>query len=109
MMTFQMTFLDAWILDLQDDYTQNIKLFSREIILPDILKLTEERKKEDPEKKCFKCGAGKREDGRKLLKCRGCLMARYCDETCQAEDWARHRGYCLVLQEELDNRTTEVD
>ena len=35
-MPFQMTLLDAWILDLEEDYTQNIKLFSREVILPDI-------------------------------------------------------------------------
>ena len=108
-MSFQMTFLDAWILDLEDDYTQNIKMFSREVVLPDILKLTERMEKVDPDKKCFKCGAIKRVDGSKLLKCRGCLLARYCDETCQSEDWQRHRGYCLVLQEEMEIRATEVD
>ena len=108
-MPFQMTFLDAWILDLEKDYTQNIKLFSREVVLPDILKLTERTEKEDPAKKCFKCNASKREDGSKLLKCRGCLVARYCGETCQSEDWSRHRGYCLVLQEQMEIRAAEVD
>ena len=108
-MPFQMTFLDALILDLEKDYTHNIKLFSREVVLPDILKLTERTEKEEPDKKCFKCAASKREDGGKLLKCRGCLLARYCGEPCQSEDWTRHRGYCLVLQEEMEIRATEVD
>ena len=95
----QMTFIDAWILDLGDCYTRHIKMFSREKILTDILRLTESLTREESERKCFKCGGTKRQADGKFLKCLGCLRASYCEVTCQTLDWPRHRGYCLVLQE----------
>ena len=33
-----------------------------------------------------------------LLKCSGCMRARYCDQECQEEDWGRHRDWCVSKQ-----------
>ena len=42
-----------------------------------------------------------------LLKCSGCMRARYCDQRCQEADWARHGGYCEARQRK--KRLAEVD
>ena len=46
----------------------------------------------------------------RLLRCRGCRRARYCDAQCHAADWERHQGYCVDKQkrrkEEKDEKTT---
>ena len=34
----------------------------------------------------------------KLLKCSGCMRARYCGQRCQEADWERHGGYCEARQ-----------
>ena len=92
----QLTFFDAWILDLGDGYTRNIKKFSREKNLPDILRLTE---REEEERKCFKCGTVEGE----LVECLLCRRASYCSASCQSSDWARHRRYCAILQQMARN------
>ena len=51
---------------------------------------------------CWMCHA----QGR-LLKCSGCMRARYCDQRCQEADWARHGGYCEARQRK--KRLAEVD
>ena len=43
---------------------------------------------------CWSCHAEE-----KLLKCRGCFIAWYCDMECQAADWSRHSKFCLKTQE----------
>jgi hypothetical protein len=34
-----------------------------------------------------------------LLKCKNCLVARYCGRECQVKEWAVHKSYCVRLQE----------
>ena len=48
---------------------------------------------------CWNCHSSGDEDGVKLLKCEGCRRARYCDPECQAEDWDRHKEFCVKMQE----------
>ena len=52
---------------------------------------------------CWMCHA----QGTLLLKCSGCMRARYCDQRCQEADWARHGGYCEARQRK--KRLAEVD
>ena len=37
---------------------------------------------------CVVCGA------ETTLRCAGCLMARYCGDACQRDDWLAHKPHC---------------
>jgi len=41
---------------------------------------------------CWMC----KKPGKGMLKCSVCRKARYCGETCQWEDWGRHRKFCKI-------------
>jgi hypothetical protein len=41
---------------------------------------------------CLTCGQRKS----KMSVCKSCGMARYCDRSCQAKDWAVHRDLCAL-------------
>jgi len=41
-----------------------------------------------------------------LLKCKNCLVARYCGRDCQVKEWSRHKPYCVRLQKPQRNQQT---
>ena len=32
-----------------------------------------------------------------ILKCKGCMVARYCSQSCQDEDLSKHKKQCSLL------------
>ena len=50
---------------------------------------------------CHKWG-----DTKKILKCRGCLHARYCCKEHQVADWAKHKVICKQLKEKAKSYNT---
>jgi hypothetical protein len=49
---------------------------------------------------CWKCGI----TASSLLKCSGCRKARYCGESCQREDWGKHKDWCGKRKEIREKR-----
>lgn len=43
---------------------------------------------------CHNCGKGKKEDGKELMKCSRCRIARYCSSECQRGNWKEHKKVC---------------
>lgn len=43
---------------------------------------------------CHNCGKDKKEDGKELMKCSRCRIARYCSSECQRGDWKEHKKVC---------------
>lgn len=43
---------------------------------------------------CHHCGKDKKEDGKELMKCSRCRIARYCSSECQRGDWKEHKKVC---------------
>ena len=46
--------------------------------------------------------------GRSLLKCSVCRKARYCGETCQWEDWGRHRKICKSREKRREGKRKRI-
>jgi len=53
---------------------------------------------------CWNCHSTEEENGGKLLKCESCRRARYCNSECQAEDWDRHKEFCLKMQKRREEK-----
>jgi len=49
---------------------------------------------------CWMCA----KPGKGMLKCSVCRKARYCGETCQWEDWGRHKKMCRVEGEKREEK-----
>ena len=60
---------------------------------------------EDHKTLCWSCHAPS--STVRLLRCRGCRRARYCDAQCHAADWERHQGYCVDKQQKRENKEKE--
>ena len=45
-----------------------------------------------------KC-CGKLPNGAKVLQCKGCKAAKYCNKKCQKEHWSEHRVLCSAIQD----------
>ena len=65
---------------------------------------------------CWSCNV----ENVSLLKCRGCMKARYCGDKCQEDDWPRHGDWCEIkrskrekqrktMKEEPNIEMSEVD
>ena len=39
-----------------------------------------------------------------LLRCGGCMKARYCGQRCQEEDWGRHGAWCRRRERKVEKR-----
>lgn len=59
---------------------------------------TEAAVEEPLELRCASCGAAP-VPGRKLRKCGGCMMVRYCSTDCQRDHWAAHKEACRREQQ----------
>ena len=46
--------------------------------------------------------------GRSLHKCSVCRKARYCGETCQLEDWGRHRKICRSREKRREGKRKRI-
>ena len=55
---------------------------------------------ESDDRICWTCGI----TASSLLKCSGCRKARYCGESCQREDWGRHKDWCGKRKEVREKR-----
>ena len=67
----------------------------------------EEKGRKGKVRECWNCGASTDCEGVSLLKCQGCKRARYCDVTCQTEDWEQHREYCQEVQDRREARRAD--
>eukprot|EP00092_Neocalanus_flemingeri_P090349 GFUD01114429.1.p1 GENE.GFUD01114429.1~~GFUD01114429.1.p1 ORF type:complete len:630 (+),score=161.79 GFUD01114429.1:83-1891(+) len=61
-----------------------------------------ELSKHGREKICWKCGSPP--SFNKLYRCAGCKVAWYCKGDCQAEDWDRHSGWCVLMERRRKER-----
>eukprot|EP00092_Neocalanus_flemingeri_P027880 GFUD01030264.1.p1 GENE.GFUD01030264.1~~GFUD01030264.1.p1 ORF type:complete len:566 (+),score=133.07 GFUD01030264.1:86-1699(+) len=61
-----------------------------------------ELSKHGREKICWKCGSPP--SFNKLYRCAGCKVAWYCKGACQAEDWDRHSGWCVLMERRRKER-----
>jgi len=59
--------------------------------------------KDNSSKICWYCRKVNNED---LLACSKCSIARYCDKTCQKNDWKQiHKVVCIIHREDIDDAT----
>lgn len=49
---------------------------------------------------CLTCGAARKADGGKCMKCFRCKLVSYCSKDCQVSDWKNHKTFCRVIQSE---------
>eukprot|EP00092_Neocalanus_flemingeri_P090348 GFUD01114428.1.p1 GENE.GFUD01114428.1~~GFUD01114428.1.p1 ORF type:complete len:567 (+),score=153.80 GFUD01114428.1:83-1702(+) len=69
----------------------------------DLVKVDQvELSKHGREKICWKCGSPP--SFNKLYRCAGCKVAWYCRGACQAEDWDRHSGWCVLMERRRKER-----
>ena len=58
----------------------------------------------DSYKSCLVCVTCKEQA---ILKCKGCMVSRYCSQTCQDEDWSKHKEQCSLLLVEGKKRKVQ--
>ena len=61
------------------------------------------RSNDSSSKICWYCSKVNNED---LLACKKCSIARYCDKTCQKNDWKSiHKVVCVIHRDDIDDAT----